>query len=415
MTAVKDARGPVENGDRQASSDDRDLVRRVQRTGATSLTVTLPKWWTDAMGVHPGDSLRFRDAGFGRLEVVPASGSSSSSSAVQKVLNVDARDAPPHLLSRLIIGAYITGHEQVILQGRISPAQRGEVAGTVSRLLGSSIVEDGPDRIEIQNFVDPTHYGLSRLVSRMVGLLRLQVQACSAALTDEGDLEIERLEAMEDEVDKIYRLTIRQLLLASDNFQIAKEIGVPSHHFQLGSRVVAKVLEEIGDLLQGIGEELGSRAKGGWEVPAEVRRELANWMSRFETHLERSTVAFGRASATEANDALNDILDDLPVLEDAEDQLPRKVKDKPSALVAQRLLSGVFQAMKLLVVVDEITINRAVEPEALPRSKERVLRFTSGASPPGGSPGVRAPAGSRTGEIGEAAPPPRPAPPASTV
>ena len=221
-----------------------DLIRRVQRTGATSLTVTLPRWWTESMGIHPGDALRIRDAGSGRLELAPEAIAAPSGSAAQRTLSVDARDAPPHLLPRLIIGAYITGHEQVVLMGHISPAQRTEVTSTVARLLGASIVEDTPERIEIQNFVDPTHYGLSRLVSRLVGLLRLQVEACAAALGDHGELEIERLKSMEDEVDKIYRLMVRQLLLASDNFQIAKEIGVPSHHFQMGSRVVAKALEE---------------------------------------------------------------------------------------------------------------------------------------------------------------------------
>ncbi len=384
-----------------------DLIRRVQRTGATSLTVTLPRWWTESMGIHPGDALRIRDAGSGRLELAPEAIAVPSGSAAQKTLSVDARDAPPHLLPRLIIGAYITGHEQVVLMGHISPAQRTEVTSTVARLLGASIVEDTPERIEIQNFVDPTHYGLSRLVSRLVGLLRLQVEACTAALGDHGDLEIERLKSMEDEVDKIYRLMVRQLLLASDNFQIAKEIGVPSHHFQMGSRVVAKALEEIGDLLFDIGQELGERAVDGWEVPTETAAELARWLSRFAALLEGTTTAFSRASHTEANAALNEILGELPALAEVEKTLPRRVKDKPGALVAQRMLSGLHQAMRMLIVINEITINRAVEPEALPRLKDRVLHFPgkqAGRLTDGdpGTPSV--PSQGRSGPLSPAAP-----------
>ncbi|MDE1881326.1 MAG: phosphate uptake regulator PhoU [Euryarchaeota archaeon] len=361
----------------EVGEGEHELLRRVQRTGSASLTVTLPKWWTEAMGVRSGDALRFRDLGGGRLEVSHANSAEPKENPLPRTLSVDARGADPHFLSRIIVGAYITGHDQVVLVGRVSAAQRAEVARTVSRLLGTTIVEDEPDRMEVRNFVDPTHYGLPRLLGRMVALLKMQNEVLRSALHDHGRLDLERSGALEDEVDRIYRLMVRQLLLSSDNFRIAKEVGVPSHHFQMGYRVVGKALEEIGDLLSDTGRELGSRMEGEWDVPRDVANDLAAWLSRIEGHLSRTIAAFAHPSTVEANSALNDVQDDLPGLKELENEIPRRVRDKLSALMAQRLVGRMTQTLRMLVVIGEISINRSVEPEEIAGHQDRILQATT--------------------------------------
>ena len=244
------------------------FTRRVQRTGASSLSVTLPKSWTDAMHLETGDVLKFRDIGEGRLEISPAN-REVSPDRQQRLLRIDASDAPPNLLARLLIGGYVTGQDQILVTAHapISAAQQREIRRTVEHVLGMTIVSQEPTAVEIQNFVDPGRFPLPRLLSQVVRLLRAEVEVCRSVLQGGDRTHLDQLLPWENEIDRFYLLMVRQLLLSSDDFQIAREIGVESHHYQIGYRLLAKVLELTADLLAGVGAELTENLNGLRKLP----------------------------------------------------------------------------------------------------------------------------------------------------
>lgn len=354
---------------------DEESVRRVQRTGSTSLSVTLPKAWTEAMNLKTGDAVRFRDVGEGRLELSLTGEHAQRAQAPPRTLRIDARGAPPKLLGRLVVGGFITGQEHVIITGALTPTQRGEVEHAVARMLGTSIVADLPGQLEIQNFIDPARYPLPRLFSRIAGLLRGQVDQCVRALDGQDSVDLERITTVEDEVDRVYLLLVRQLLVSSDNFHVAKEVGVPSHHFQLGYRLVAKSLEMVGDLLFEVGEDLTTDRTLPAKLPGAVRTELSALLQRFGNHLDRTLQSFSEVTFQGANDELNRIGEVYSVLDEAGPRLAAKVRDRSVALVVQRMVSNLDHALKMLVIVNEVTINKSVEPEVLLRGSTDLLRL----------------------------------------
>ena len=361
----------------RSETEDRDnnpgSMRRVQRTGGSSLAVTLPKAWTDAMKVHVGTALRFNDLGEGRLEIslVP---SESRRPAGQWLLRIDATRLPPNLLSRLLVGAYVTGQDRVQLtaQAGLSMSQRQEVGRTVGRILGMSIVGESPEGVEVQNFVDPTKYHLSRIVDQVVRLLRAELQTCLQALSGNGPKGLVELPGMEEEIDRLYLLMVRQLLIASDDFRVAREIGVESHHYQMGYRVVVKMLEEIGDLLTRIGRELEGILTDLQRLPGDPIQDLCGRLQEFDGHLVATMEAFTRLSVTRANATLNAIGEYLPNCHALCNTLARRVRDAATAIAVQRIVSNLIQAEQMLVIVNEITINRAVEPETVAKTGGQV-------------------------------------------
>lgn len=349
------------------------FTRRVQRTGSSSLSITLPKAWTDSMNLETGDTLRFRDLGAGRLEISPANADVPSDRR-QKLLRIDATGAPPKLLARLLIGAYITGQDQIVVTARagLTPDQRQEVRRTVSHVLGMTVVEEESGGVEVQNFVDPGRYQFHRLMSQVVRMLRTELETCRDVLAGGGRSALQQLLPMEDEIDRFYLLMVRQLLLSSDDFQVARDIGVESHHYQIGYRLLAKVLEVTGDLVSGVGRELGDNLGGLQRLPKSALAGLIALIERVDQLLERTMDAFSRLSVVDANSTLNEIDRVLPAEQTLGDTLARHISDRRAAVAAQRIVSNLLMALEMLVIINEVTINRSVEPETVAKTDRRV-------------------------------------------
>jgi phosphate uptake regulator len=363
--------------EREESSATPGFTRRVQRTGSSSLSITLPKAWTDSMNLQTGDALRFRDLGEGRLEISPAKAEGPSERR-QKLLRIDATGAPPKLLARLLVGAYITGQDQIVVTARsgLTAEQRQEVRRTVSHVLGMTVVEEESGGIEVQNFVDPGKYQFHRLMSQVVRMLRSELETCRSVLSGGHRSALQQLGPMEDEIDRFYLLMVRQLLLSSDDFQIARDIGVESHHYQIGYRLVAKVLEVTGDLISGVGNELGENLPGLQRAPKPAVASLVALMVAVEELLEQTMDAFTRLSVVDANAALNEIDRRLPADQALGDTLARHVSDRRVAVAAQRIVSNLLVALEMLVIVNEVTINRSVEPETVAKTDRQVGMHT---------------------------------------
>jgi phosphate uptake regulator len=362
----------------EGAGGDPDTTRRVQRTGGTSLAVTLPKSWTDAMNVRVGTRLRFVDRGGGRLEISLATTDPGRHPAPEP-LRIVATNLPLGLLPRLLIGSYVVGHDHVriVAQGGLPESLRQEIRGLASRLLGMSVVAESPGEVDVQNFVDPTRYPISRILDQMVRLVREEIRLCRTALSRRDPQPLTDLPGQEEEVDRLYLLMVRQLLIASDDFQVAREIGVASHHYQIGYRVVVKMLEEVGDLLAEIGRELGGSLDSLRELPPGIIEGLDGLFQTLETRLGTTMEAFTHFSVVQANDTLNGLEEDLPGNLALLKGLVRRIREATTAAAVQRIGSNLVQALRLLSIVNEITINRAVEPETVSRSQGEVFLDTS--------------------------------------
>jgi phosphate uptake regulator len=356
----------------EPSEEGGTVIRSVQRTGLSSLSVTLPKAWTQAFSVHNGTRLRFHDLGAGRLQVSPASRSVEGTG--KQALQIDASDCPPQLLSRLLVGAYITGHDHVLIttHGELSAELRAEVCRIAPHVLGMSVIEDEPTRLEVRIFLDATKHRLSSLLDRVVRMMRLELELCQQALRTNDATPLERVPQVEEEIDRFYLLMARQILLASNDFQVAREIGVPSHHFQFGYRIVIKMLEVTADLIATVAEDLGHDLAQGKDAD-----ELLRQLAEFDASLVQTMEAFREVSPVRAHEALAAIETYTRHQESLTGALIGRSRDKEGAARLQKVLSSMATARELLVIINEITINRAVEPESVAQTGGRAL-FTGG-------------------------------------
>jgi AbrB family looped-hinge helix DNA binding protein len=259
--------------------------RRVLKAGHSSIAVTLPKPWAEAMNLRPGDLVVFDQNDDGTLYLKPAPLPGAAPPGVPYL--IQARSfTTPGVLERLVIGAYRVGHDAIEIRTELplAPERVEELHQSARGLIGVSVVAQEPNRILLQNFIDPSKYGLPQLVQRMKMIL-------VAFLEESDDLvarrtRSRRLGGLAEESNKVVALLVRQLFLASRDWSLARRIGSPDPRQLLEWRVVVHALEQIATLFAEVAEELNREPAAVREYANEVRRLLGELKTRLKGVME---------------------------------------------------------------------------------------------------------------------------------
>jgi len=231
-----------------------DESRRVQKVGYNSLSISIPKQYVKDMNLKQGDSILFREDSDGTLRLIPATRAREATKA-----NVRAEQAgSPELLSKLVVGAYALGYDTIEVTGRepLDHATTEQVLSTVRRLRGMEVVESDLRHIVAQSFIDPTKFPVDSLIKRLQMLVSGSLERVTASLDLKQTGNLNGVGSVKDEIDELYWLILRQLLVALNRRELASEIGIESPLHASGDRVSAKTLDEIGGIVRDIALEL---------------------------------------------------------------------------------------------------------------------------------------------------------------
>ncbi len=167
-------------------------VRRVQKLGASSLVVTIPKEWARRLGIEPGSRVYVVDEG-DSVRIIPV----DSGSGEAPVLEVPPN---PAAAGNLVVCVYLSGLTEAGIRLR-GPGDRDAALMAMKEkafsLLGAQVIEagDGEASIKIALDLDKLDLGhlirsLSRDASRALGLVRRIIERGSVAEEDlrEADL-----------------------------------------------------------------------------------------------------------------------------------------------------------------------------------------------------------------------------------
>jgi phosphate uptake regulator len=265
-----------------------DETRKVQTVGYSTLSVSIPKRYAKSMGLKEGDSLLFREDADGTLRLIPATKAKGSGKATIRAEQAGGDE----MLTMLIVGSYALGYDTIEVVGRdpLDQMTVDRVVGTVKRLRGLEVVESDERHIVAQSFIDPTRFPVDSLVKRLQILVSQSLEHVMDALdlTQTGGLnEVKRAQ---EEIDELYWLILRQLLVALNRRELAAEIGIESPLHASGDRVSAKTLDEIGGIILDVAEELvrlrGQGTKMDAKVAGSIRRLAAKAGEAFNVTVE---------------------------------------------------------------------------------------------------------------------------------
>ncbi|MFB6296881.1 MAG: PhoU domain-containing protein [Salinirussus sp.] len=198
-------------------------TRKVQLSGGTTYTVSLPKSWAQEHGIEAGSVLSLRPNGDGSLVVEAASGRTSS----EETASVDVSTAGAEAVSQTVLGLYAIGCDEVVLVDPTGhPAGRRQtVEETVEGLSGFEMLETTDTRLRLTNLVDAENVDVRKIALRL-RLVALAMHRDSVTAVTNGDAALaERVVDRDSEADKLFVMVTRYFRRALSDLHEVEKLG----------------------------------------------------------------------------------------------------------------------------------------------------------------------------------------------
>lgn len=219
-------------------------LRKVQLTGGSSLTVTLPKAWVEKASLQAGDVVGCTQQPDGSLSI---QAHAKGEREVQRYV-VDVGDEQGEYVFRKLIAAYLMGYDAITVASRkpLSPSTRAAIRQAVRRIIGLEITEEEAHSVTMQDFLDPREFHLDKALRRMVMLTQaMQEEAWEALRTPDPEL-VASLRDRDDEVDRLYWLVNKQYHAMLRDATYASKMEMSATQ-ALNVLLVARLVERTAD------------------------------------------------------------------------------------------------------------------------------------------------------------------------
>lgn len=264
-------------------------VRKIQFTGRSTYILSLPKKWIEEMNLQPGDPVTIVRQINNALLVLPNIVTKTSKSGEATVILTP--NESNNSLKRKIVSIYLAGYNIIHIKsktGRIAPQQKDAAREVVRRnLVGTEIIADSSDYITIQVLMSLPELSVNSALRRMFliasAMHRDAINALKELNVDLADGVIKS----DDEVDRFSLYIMRNLVIASQNERILREVGLKNPSDCLSYRVTVKSVERIADHASSIAETVKElKEKPTPKLVQKIEEMSAHTLSVFEDSIE---------------------------------------------------------------------------------------------------------------------------------
>lgn len=339
-------------------------LRKVQKVGYSTLTVSIPAEYVRSMKLREGDNLMVKEESDGTLRLIPLGGSLKTVKASIKIDQVSNDE----LLSKLIVSCYMLGYDSIELSSRnkIRTSMLSHGSATLRRLRGVEIVESQENKLLAQSFMDPTKFPVDSLIRRLRLLVSRSLGASITALRSGSPGLLNEIRRSQQEVDELYWLIVRQLLVALSNREISGKIGLENPLHTSGDRVSAKTIEEIGRMILELTEEIVNFKEIGMNVDEKMVSRIESLARKAQQAFESTMESLLTPDVQTVEKAMGEIDATLKL---ERELIPESLESEYPYMRA--IISDFGQLTRYCNIIVEIALNRLL------RKTSRVCAITS--------------------------------------
>lgn len=320
-------------------------TRKVQRTGKSTLIVSLPKNWAKTNNVLSGSTLFFSKNQYGDL-ILSVERSEPSLSAK---LDIGSKSGEP--LIRDIIACYVAGYRTVeVFSTQMSAAQKRDLHQIVNKLIGPEILEETINKVVIQDLLSSEELQPERALKRIKNITKLMIQdAISALLKSNVDLARDVMQR-DNDVDRLNLLVARQFteILRSGSVRQETSNAVAAFNYMQA----ASNLERIADHASEIAD---ASIHHNCALSAQIEEDLSTLGSSLSALVEECIFVLLHVDSVKANRLIDDIVGIRRQMQTMASSLPR---GDPAELQLRLIVSGsIERILDYAMNINELTIN----------------------------------------------------------
>lgn len=270
-------------------------TRKVQLTGGSTFTVSLPKPWATAQGIEAGSTIAFY-AEDDHLLVTPE----PATDHVTGSLDITALDGDH--LTRAVITMYVNGFDTITLEAdRITADQRQAIRTATQNLVGVEVLEETASRIVIQDLLDSAELSIDNAVTRMHLIAISMLQDAITALEENDDDLASAVIDRDDDVDRLWFVVSRAFRATLRSPAAIEELGLPrAVCFDLHTS--ARQLERIADHAA----KIAQLARDLDDIPPPVAEALHDLNDEATTIINNAVDALFHDDSDQATGIAND-------------------------------------------------------------------------------------------------------------
>jgi phosphate uptake regulator len=280
-------------------------IRRVQKVGKSTFTVSLPHDWVKAKNLSPKTEVDVQPLQDGSLRVNTIDALKGEERAKEIVISIKEPDAG--YLVRKALAAYIANYDVIRLdlsKVNLEASAKEKIRKMIkNKMAGGEIIEESVNQITIQILLRPTEFPLDKLLLRMATMAHDMMKDVGSAMRTKDKNVLQDVIARDEGVDKLYFMASRWLTNMVDDQSVLKGYGLTDARDCLEYRLACRNIERVADHVNRIVEKLLNSLDG-------VQEDLAE---SFASTLEMAGIVFIRSvnclqsgSLQEANKAIHD-------------------------------------------------------------------------------------------------------------
>ncbi|KXA95979.1 hypothetical protein AKJ39_05235 [candidate division MSBL1 archaeon SCGC-AAA259J03] len=224
----------------------------------------------DFFGSEEGALGRIREGDVASLSTVPglteakdslSLNPSEKTSKPESKFDLDLEDYPnARSLVNMIRACYMQGGEEIrVFSSKGTIVEEKESLRAVpSDLIGGEVVLDRPDEFAIQVLVDPTRFTISNILFRISDLISSMQKDSIEALRSASATLASDASDRGGEINRLYRLMIRQLEISAEDKTVADSIGIKNRLETIHYAIAARDLSRMGYHIVKVAKRVGN-------------------------------------------------------------------------------------------------------------------------------------------------------------
>ena len=336
--------------------------RKIQKVGAATLTISLPKNWVTQRNLKKGDQVFIVEDGES-LRILPGPAMEERKRKWETfVVDADLCDEPG-FLERIIVGNYVIGRQKLVVKSatRLKSEHVEEIRQVSKRLMGLGIIEETASKITLQCAIDPANYPLDALIKRLFNLgVTMLDEAIEALVTGDASLAQDAIKR-EDDADMMYWLILRLVLSAQIDEALVETLGMRSRLEIPGYRVIARDLETVADRCEEMAKAVLTLLDQKVELSPAIAKQLKDMTAAVIDVYGQAIGGLLSRDLKQANEAIRKQV----AIRKRESDLVRlylKDYDDPKVILPFReILNGIAETSEYAKSIAVIAFNRYLE------------------------------------------------------